>query len=211
MSCQNTDKRDFCSNTNSGSGNRHSVSRRSSSSSSSDGKDVEQWHYELSKPRYLACCPKPLFAYGTLCAEPFLAWAITGDADAVDDVAHMMTPARVHRFVRSKLFSSIYPAAIRNGLAQIDGFLIQCDTLAQRAQLDALRGKRYTTISTWAHGLFWDNQETGDIWPADLFLYTGPEIDVATGEAWHLRDFVEEGKKKELQPELLSAMVIIGT
>ncbi|KAK4141928.1 uncharacterized protein C8A04DRAFT_38709 [Dichotomopilus funicola] len=54
----------------------------------------------------MSTTPKPLFVYGTLCALPLLAWALTGEATQVDAIKGMLCKATVSGYKRYALYGS---------------------------------------------------------------------------------------------------------
>jgi gamma-glutamylcyclotransferase (GGCT)/AIG2-like uncharacterized protein YtfP len=113
---------------------------------------------------------RPLFIYGTLCAMPLLAWALTGDAKNVDAVSTLAQPATVVGFERLAVKGCDYPAIVRRENSSVQGFLLRLDNTSQRKKLDDFEGELYKVTPVDAHIIKNDEQETVE---ADMYLWDG--------------------------------------
>lgn len=95
--------------------------------------------------------PRPLFIYGTLCAKPLLAWAITGNSENIEQVSCLMKPARVFGYKRVAVHHYDYPAVIKDDESFVDGFILQPRTTSQRRKLDDFEGEAYRPVAVIAH------------------------------------------------------------
>ncbi|KAI0835410.1 hypothetical protein F5Y06DRAFT_134263 [Hypoxylon sp. FL0890] len=84
--------------------------------------------------------PRPLFIYGTQCATPLLAWALTGDASNTSNVSRLINPAKVHGFIRVSVQNCDYPAAVKHEpRSSIYGYLLTPERTSQRKKPGRLR------------------------------------------------------------------------
>ncbi len=90
--------------------------------------------------------PRPLFIYGTLCAKPLLAWALTGSAENVDLVSRFLQPAWVAGYKRVAVHHCDYPAVVQDSGSVVEGFLLQLQTASQRHKLDDFEGEVYKPV-----------------------------------------------------------------
>ncbi|KAG9258053.1 uncharacterized protein F5Z01DRAFT_644984 [Emericellopsis atlantica] len=77
-----------------------------------------------------ATVPRPVFIYGTLCAKPLLAWALTGSAAHVDQITVLISPAKALNVARYSVHGCDYPAAIKKQGSYVTGYLLQPQTLS---------------------------------------------------------------------------------
>lgn len=85
-----------------------------------------------------------IFVYGTLMAEEFLSWVLTGSAENHKTVVSLRQPAtlRFHRCVA--VSHADYPALIQgNESDQVEGFLVTPSTRSQWKKLDDFEGESY--------------------------------------------------------------------
>ncbi|OAA35722.1 Major facilitator superfamily domain, general substrate transporter [Beauveria brongniartii RCEF 3172] len=137
--------------------------------------------------------PHPLFIYGTLQAKPLLAWALTGDSSQVADIAHMLKPALVSKYIRLAVKHGDYPAVVRGSKEEdcVDGYLLQVDTTSQRKKLDDFEGEIYMVESTTAKLLGVNGQPTGESVDADIYVWAGDK-EMLQEKPWELERFIKE-------------------
>ncbi|KAM3509183.1 hypothetical protein MY11210_006438 [Beauveria gryllotalpidicola] len=137
--------------------------------------------------------PRPLFIYGTLRAKPLFAWALTGDSSRVADIAHMVKPALVSKYIRLAVKHSDYPAVVRGSREEdcVDGYLLQMDTMSQRKKLDDFEGEIYMVESTIAKLVGDNDQPTGETLDADIYVWAGDK-EMLEEKPWELERFIEE-------------------
>ncbi|KAI0121255.1 hypothetical protein BJ170DRAFT_698703 [Xylariales sp. AK1849] len=151
--------------------------------------------------------PRPLFIYGTLCAQPLLAWALTGDASNTSIVSLLVQPAKIYGYARFSLHNRDYPAVVHDDHSTVDGYLLTLDTVSQRKKLDDFEGEPYSptavTVSTFdQHGK--PHQETVD---ADVYLWTG-EREALTSTPWDIEAFIKDRLEDWL--DLFDGMELVG-
>jgi gamma-glutamylcyclotransferase (GGCT)/AIG2-like uncharacterized protein YtfP len=150
--------------------------------------------------------PRPLFIYGTLCAIPFLAWALTGDASNIEMVSSLVRPAKVKGYSRFSVHHADYPAVIKDKAeASIDGLLLTPETMTQRRKLDDFEGETYKITSVIA--TFFDAKGKLEMIEADMYIWDG-EKEKLTMEPWDLETFIKERLEDWL--ELFGGMELIG-
>jgi len=143
--------------------------------------------------------PRPLFVYGTLCAMPLLAWALTGDAAQTSAVRPLAQNATVKGYARFTVRGKDYPAVIEhNQDSTVDGFLLRLQTKSQRRKLDDFEGEAYTVtpVSVMV------KSESGD-----MYVWAG-EMDAVSSEAWVLGDFIRDRLDDWI--ELFGGMELVG-
>lgn len=151
--------------------------------------------------------PRPLFIYGTLCARPLLAWAMTGSAENVDQVSRLLKPARVMGYKRVAVHHCDYPAVVKDDGSTVDGFVLQPQTASQRRKLDDFEGEAYKPVTVTAHlqNITNDNPEcTVD---ADMYLWDG-DMDKLSTESWGLEEFI--ATRLEDWIDLFDGMELVG-
>lgn len=153
--------------------------------------------------------PRPLFIYGTLRAKPLLAWVLTGDSSNVDQIHHMLRPARVQGYRRVAVKFADYPAVISssNEADFVDGYLLQVEIPSQRRKLDNFEGELYKVISVVVTLVGHDNQQTGESTSADMYLWDG-DMDLVSSEPWELEIFTKDRLEDWL--DLFDGMELIG-
>ncbi|KAI9566939.1 hypothetical protein HD554DRAFT_2040042 [Boletus coccyginus] len=132
--------------------------------------------------------PRPLFLYGTLCAIPFLAWALTGDATRTDLVRHITRNAYVKGYARYTVVGKDYPAVIKDGGDDDDDRLGR--NRSQRAKLDDFEGESYK-VEHVAVMVVADGEGGEERVDADMYLWNGDPEDVSK-ERWDLETFERE-------------------
>ncbi|KAM3448636.1 hypothetical protein MY3296_007595 [Beauveria thailandica] len=137
--------------------------------------------------------PRPLFIYGTLQAKPLLAWALTGDSSRVADIAHMLKPALVSKYIRLAVRNGDYPAVVRGSKEEdcVDGYLLQVDTTSQRKKLDDFEGEIYVVERTPAKLLGTNGHPTAETVDADIYVWAGDE-EMLEEKPWELEWFIKE-------------------
>ncbi|KAK7468304.1 hypothetical protein VKT23_002818 [Stygiomarasmius scandens] len=151
--------------------------------------------------------PRPLFVYGTLCAMPLLAWALTGDATQTSIVRPLAQNATVKGYARFTVRGKDYPAVIKHNQDSIvDGFLLRLQTKSQRRKLDDFEGEAYTVtpVSVMVKS---ESGDTVEIVDADMYVWAG-ETDAVSSEAWVLQDFIRDRLDDWI--ELFGGMELVG-
>ena len=88
--------------------------------------------------------PKGVFVYGTLMAEEFLAWLLTGSSENYKAIISLRQPAILTHYRRVAVNHSDYPALIPGGaLDKVDGFLIVPASKSQWKKIDDFEGESY--------------------------------------------------------------------
>ncbi|KAK3935084.1 hypothetical protein QBC46DRAFT_298790 [Diplogelasinospora grovesii] len=152
--------------------------------------------------------PRPLFIYGTLCALPLLAWAMTGEITKIDEVRPLLRKAMVHGYKRCSLHGRDYPAAIQDTGSSVDGYLLAPQTTSQRRKLDDFEGETYKITQVMVTILDNDGQPTGDIVEADMYVWD-QDLDTVSLEApWDLDTFVRERLEDWL--DLFEGIELVG-
>lgn len=153
--------------------------------------------------------PRPLFIYGTLCAKPLLAWALTGDSTAVAQIEHMIKPALARKYIRLAVKNCDYPAVIGSSDESdyVDGYLLQVDTPSQRKKLDSFEGDTYAAEATIVSVVDWNNRPTGEKVEAELYLWQGDK-DLLSWKSWDLQAFIRDRLEDWL--DLFGGMQLVG-
>lgn len=136
--------------------------------------------------------PRPLFVYGTLLAEPLLAWAFTGDSANVEQIRHIIKPATVKGYTRLAVKNCDYPAAIPSAPDEhgcIEAHLLLLETQTQRNKLDDFEGEIYKPVAVAATVI-----GTGEPKEADMYVWDG-DMDKLGPGPWDLQTFVNERRK----------------
>ena len=149
--------------------------------------------------------PRPLFLYGTLCARPLLAWALTGDATKTDLVRTITRSACVHGYARYTVIGKDYSAVVQNDDACVDGVLLIPQNRSQRAKLDDFEGEAYRVVPVAV--TVTDEQGREECVDADMYLWDGNPADIST-DCWDLRTFERERLEDWL--ELFGGMELVG-
>ncbi|WQF84616.1 Putative gamma-glutamyl cyclotransferase, protein AIG2 [Colletotrichum destructivum] len=139
----------------------------------------------------MATIPKPVFIYGTLCAKPLLAWALTGDATKTEEISALLRPAKVENIARYALHGLDFPAAIREPGSCTDGYLFQPKTCSQRKKLDDFEGEVYQNETVQARLSSDESGNTASLIEADIYLWNGDK-DLVSDKSWDLDWFVRE-------------------
>ncbi|KAI1196119.1 AIG2-like protein [Nemania serpens] len=154
--------------------------------------------------------PRPLFIYGTLCALPLLAWALTGDASNISAVSKLIQPATIHGYARFSVKNCDYPAVIKHDAqSSVDGYLLTLETTSQRRKLDDFEGEAYKldSVAVTVHDAGRDNHERKDTVEADIYLWAGG-TDALTTSPWELKNFEKERLGDWL--DLFEGMELVG-
>ncbi|TQN66950.1 hypothetical protein CSHISOI_08492 [Colletotrichum shisoi] len=131
--------------------------------------------------------PKPIFIYGTRCAKPLLAWALTGDATKTEEMSALLRPAKVEDIARYALHGSDCPAA--------------------RKKLDDFEGEVYQTETVQARLLSDGSGTAESLVEADIYLWNGDK-DLVSDKSWDLEWFVRE--RLEDWISLFEGMEMVG-
>lgn len=134
--------------------------------------------------------PRPLFIYGTLCAMPLLAWALTGEASNATTITKLTRRARVHGYARYSLHNRDYPAVIKQNGSSVDGYLVTLETASQRRKLDDFEGETYRVTPVLVEVLDTDGNPCETV-AADMYLWNG-ESELVSTEPWELAAFIEQ-------------------
>ncbi|KAH8169476.1 gamma-glutamyl cyclotransferase, AIG2-like domain-containing protein [Sarocladium implicatum] len=134
----------------------------------------------------------PLFIYGSLCAKPILAWALTGNASLTTPLTHLIHPARAQNIARYALNWGDYPAAVREPGAFTLGYLFRPETHKQRSKLDEFEGETYKVESVKVQLLSEEDGKTptGEEVEADIYLWNGEKA-MVSDKPWDLEWFIE--------------------
>lgn len=153
--------------------------------------------------------PRRLFIYGTLCAKPLLAWALTGDASNIDAISRLALPARVSGFARYAVKNCDYPAVVKHNdpHSAVDGYLLHFETASQRKKLDNFEGELYKNTIVTARLLDNSGKEYGEAIEADMYLWDG-DMDALSPQPWELSTFVAE--RLEDWIDLFAGMELVG-
>ena len=89
--------------------------------------------------------PQGIFVYGTLMAEEFLSWVLTGSAENHKTISSLRQPATLRSYRRVAVVHADYPALIFTGSEsdQVEGFLVMPSTRSQWKKLDDFEGESY--------------------------------------------------------------------
>ena len=88
--------------------------------------------------------PQGIFVYGTLMAEEFLSWVMTGSAENHTVIVSLRQPATLRSYRRVAVVHADYPALIPgNEFNQVEGFLVTPATRSQWKKLDDFEGESY--------------------------------------------------------------------
>ena len=153
--------------------------------------------------------PRPVFVYGTLCANRLLAWVLTGDASNADVVSQLVRPARVAGFSRFAVRDADYPAAIKddNTSATVNGNLVEIQAVSQRRRLDDFEGDLYTAVPVCVSLLDDSGNPRGETISADMYIWNEHE-DCLSTEPWDLDVFIAERLEDWL--DLFDGMELTG-
>ena len=145
--------------------------------------------------------PKPLFVYGTLCAAPLLAWALTGDCANVDTAEKLAHPATVRGYGRFSLHHCDFPGAVKlDGASSIEGLLLRLQDKVQRRKLDDFEGESYKVTPVEVV------LQSGERVQADMYVWDGDAA--VTDDEWKLDTFIKERLEDWL--DIFSGMELIG-
>jgi len=148
---------------------------------------------------------RPLFIYGTLCALPLLAWALTGEASLVDVVTKLLRKATVRGYKRCSLHHRDFPAAVEDENSSIDGYLLVPQTASQRRKLDDFEGEAYRVARVIV--LVENSGGPHQTVEADMYVWDG-EMDDVSSEAWDLDVFIRD--RLEDWIDLFEGMELVG-
>ncbi|KAL7628564.1 hypothetical protein AAE478_000079 [Parahypoxylon ruwenzoriense] len=152
--------------------------------------------------------PRPLFIYGTLCAMPLLAWALTRDASKTLAASTLTQPAKVYGYARFSLHNCDYPAVVKHNLdSSVDGYLLTLETTSQRRKLDDFEGEAYKATGVAVTLLDSDGLPRGEIVDADMYVWAG-DAETLTAEPWELEVFIRE--RLETWLDLFEGMELLG-
>lgn len=152
--------------------------------------------------------PRQMFIYGTLCALPLLAWALTGDSANVEVIRPMCQPGRVHGYARRSLYNKDFPAAIETIDNYVDGYIITFQNTSQRKKLDDFEGELYRPVLVTAEvGSMPGEVQATQTVDVDMYLWNG-DAEVVSMEPWSLERFIEERLQDWL--DLFEGMELIG-
>ncbi|TFK96406.1 Butirosin biosynthesis, BtrG-like protein [Pterulicium gracile] len=148
--------------------------------------------------------PRPLFVYGTLRALPLLAWALTGDPGEIDMVKALVKAATVSGYNRFRLHHCDYPAVVASSSSesQVDGYLLNLETLSQRRKLDDFEGETYVSTAVVVK-----LNENGSTVEADMYTWDG-DAQQLSDKPWSLEWFIQERLKDWI--EIFVGMELVG-
>ena len=155
----------------------------------------------------MADAPRLVFIYGTLCAEPLLAWVLTGDATQVDETSTLISPARADNVARYSLHGRDYPAAVKESSSSINGYLLQPQTLSQRKKLDDFEGEIYQVETVQVTQYRPDGETVEGVVEADMYLWNGDK-ELLSDQRWDLEWFRRE--RLEDWIDLFAGMEMVG-
>ena len=154
--------------------------------------------------------PKPLFIYGTLCAMPLLAWALTGDSANTALVMPLVRRARVKGYSRTSIRfgerTADYPAVVPDEKSEVDGLLVYLKTLSQRQKMDDFEGDSYRAIPVSVDILDAQGRSL-EVADADMYLWAGGD-DLILNTPWDLDTFIKERLDDWL--DLFAGMELVG-
>lgn len=163
---------------------------------------------QTCQPPTAATPPRQLFIYGTLCAMPLLAWALTGDSANVKAVRPMCQPGRVHGYARRSLYNKDFPAVIEAISSSVDGYIITFQNTSQRRKLDDFEGEQYRAVLVTAEvGSMSGEARAAQTVEVDMYLWNG-DVEAVSTEPWSLERFIEERLQDWL--DLFDGMELIG-
>lgn len=88
--------------------------------------------------------PQGIFVYGTLMAEEFLSWVLTGSAENHKTIVSLRQPATLRSYRRVAVVHADYPALIPGDESdKVEGFLVMPSTRSQWKKLDDFEGECY--------------------------------------------------------------------
>lgn len=147
--------------------------------------------------------------YGTLCAIPLLAWALTGDSSQVSAVKPLIRPGKVEGFVRCSLHGRDYPAAIKSEAkdSELHGYLVTFRRASERRKLDDFEGDAYEAAPVVVRVLSESGKPSGEVVAADMYVWNG-SLDELSHEPWDFDAFVRERLEDWL--DLFSGMELVG-
>jgi gamma-glutamylcyclotransferase (GGCT)/AIG2-like uncharacterized protein YtfP len=150
--------------------------------------------------------PRPLFVYGTLCALPLLAWALTGEASRIGAITGLLRKGTVRGYKRCSLHHRDYPAAIKDENSSIDGYLLLLETPSQRRKLDDFEGEAYK-VTPVVVSLESDGKTAGEEMEADIYIWDG-DMDDISPEPWDLETFIKDRLDDWI--DLFEGMELVG-
>ncbi|KAK3349184.1 hypothetical protein B0T25DRAFT_609825 [Lasiosphaeria hispida] len=136
--------------------------------------------------------PHPLFIYGTLCALPLLAWAMTGEATKTDKIRPLLQKAIVHGYKQCSLHGRDYPATIKDTGSSVDGYLLAPRTNSQRRKLDDFKGEAYKPTRVTVTILSDNSEQTGNTIEADMYIWNQDLDALDLERPWDLDTFIRE-------------------
>lgn len=152
--------------------------------------------------------PRQMFIYGTLCALPLLAWALTGDSANIEVVRPMCRSAKVHGYARRSLDNKDFPAVIKAIDSSVDGYVITFQNTSQRKKLDDFEGELYRPVPVVAEVESSPAQgQVAQAVEADMYLWNGDAEAVST-EPWSLGTFI--AKRLQDWLDLFEGVELIG-
>jgi hypothetical protein len=94
--------------------------QKENADSSSSHHTIDQNLYDKSEPK-----PRGIFVYGTLMAEEFLSWVLTGTSDNYKSILSLRQPATLYHYRRVSVNHGDYPALIAGDVSvTVEGFLV---------------------------------------------------------------------------------------
>ncbi|EPE05632.1 aig2 family protein [Ophiostoma piceae UAMH 11346] len=131
--------------------------------------------------------PRPLFIYGTLCAKPLLAWAMTGSAENVSQVEPLLQPAKVVGYKRVAVLGCDYPAVIQDEKSVVEGYFLRPRTTSERKKLDDFEGEVYKPVVV---AVEIQTASTLEHATADMYVWDS-DMDKLSAEPWDLQEFIK--------------------
>lgn len=158
-------------------------------------------------PLVMTTAPRLVFIYGTLCAQPLLAWVLTGDASQVEEISALIRSAKVENVARYSLHGCDYPGAIEERGSSINGYLLQPPTLSQRKKPGDFEGEVSQVNPIQVMMLSHRGKTVESSIEADIYLRNGDKF-LVTNQSWDLKWFLQE--RLEDWIELSARMEMVG-
>ena len=148
--------------------------------------------------------PQGIFVYGTLMAEEFLSWLLTGTSDNYKSVIAIRQPAVLTHYRRIAVNNGDYPALILGSeFDRVEGFLIVPSSKSQWKKIDDFEGESYCRHCVHVH-----LPQAGKTTPAHVYLWQENMDKLLPYKDWSFQYFRENRLQDWL--DLFDGMEMVG-
>lgn len=148
--------------------------------------------------------PQGIFVYGTLMAEEFLSWLLTGSSENHNTIISIRQPAILTHYRRVVVNHGDYPALIPGSESdKVEGFLIVPSSTSQWKKIDDFEGESYRRHCVHVH-----LPQVGKTVPAHVYLWQENMDKLLPYKDWSFRYFRENRLQDWL--DLFDGMEMVG-